>query len=241
MHAQVERPGLVGIEERESVVGDDVGQVALGPDDLAVADHVHVVVSPAAVRVAEPMRHAVLRGHVAAEVPFAAEPARIAVRGEYVRVSGQSLKIIRRPGRRGLVSDPVVDAVLGRDSAARDACPRGRADGRGAEEVFEPRAAAGETVKIRRADLVVARASERPRPLVVAQDKKHVRLLRLAQHIAPYMRTSISILPYEEPFGHSTGRPVPSHAFSSPIPPPRKSEKVGRKWYSKSKTTDIHM
>src|SRR6185312_17261534 len=55
---------------------------------------------------------------------------------------------------------------------------RRRTDGRRAEEVIEAHAVLRKAIEIRRADLGIAGAAERPGALVVAEDEQDVRVFR---------------------------------------------------------------
>ena len=69
-----------------------------------------------------------------------------------------------------------MDAVLRRDQAGQKRRPRGRADGIAAQSPREPHALGGQTIDVRRADVGVAVAAERPRPLIVRQNEDDIRL-----------------------------------------------------------------
>ena len=178
---QVQVEGLVPlaafVDKGQGVVGDDVRQIAPGPDALGATVGLRVVIGAAAAQGHEPVRIALLGMTGGAQVPFAADAADVAVLDHPLGVAGDALQIFHRGipmDLAGTAADPVVDPVLGGNAARQQGGPCRGADRRGAEEIFHPHAVFGQTVDVRGANFLVAVAAQGPIALVVGENQNHV-------------------------------------------------------------------
>jgi hypothetical protein len=176
---------LLVVHERVRALSENVGDVALDLARTVEIDHRRVVVSAHAGLVREPLDEVGSRHVARAQVPLADERAAIPrLCGEVVdqRLAGE---VVDARLAHAADADPVVDAVARGNVARVERCARRRAHRRDAEEVVEAHALRREPVEHRRADLRIAGAAERPRPLVVADDEQDVRPSRVpAGHAA---------------------------------------------------------
>ena len=180
---QEERPGAVLLDEPDGVLGPEVGGVPRLGDRLALVNDRDVVERRGVpVRLGDPVPERLLRMEVAAQVPLAHQAAGVPGVGQDLGQRAELADGAVRVGPRLGAAGPqvTVDAVLRRDEARQQGGPGGRADGVAGERPREADALGRQAVDVRRADIRVAVAAERPGALVVGQDEEEVRAARRA-------------------------------------------------------------
>ena len=172
-----ERPLLVLFDELDALPRPEVGRVSRFLTHLAVFDDGLVVeLMRVALGLGDPERESLGWIEVVAQVPLAAEPAHVTGVAEHFAQRREILeRVVRARSHHEHRAQRRVDTVLRRHHARQERGSRRRTDRIAAERPREADALGGEPVDVRRADVRIAVATERPGALVVRENENDIR------------------------------------------------------------------
>ena len=144
---KVEIERLAFIDKAQRIVGNHVGQVALGLHLLRAAESAGIPIGSAAARRNKPVAIALLRLAGSAHMPFAADAAGIAVFRQDIRIAGNAFQIVDRRIVLFIAvahAQPILNSMLAGNAPGQQRGARGRAHRRYAEEIIQLYAAGGQ-------------------------------------------------------------------------------------------------